>query len=259
MVSSNATNECPTRSFYLFQHARSLCQIKSFGRGHGHPQNIMESGILSDVVTNALVDMYAKCGRICEARELFDKIPQKNVVLWIAMIVVYEQNGELGEAIRLFKEMSRRDAMIAEYAQNGFVDMPLEILKQMQLAGVRPNATTFSSILPACGKTRGLKQGVNIHQSIIKGGFLSDVVVANAMLDMYAKCGSMHMARELFDKMPQREMVSWTAITASYAQIGDLDEALRLFKEMPQRNVISWNTIITGYTQNGFVEKALET
>ncbi|XP_059066074.1 pentatricopeptide repeat-containing protein At2g22070-like [Cryptomeria japonica] len=239
-------------------------KLRALEEGMDIHQSIMERGILSDVVINALVDMYAKCGRIREARELFDKMPQKNMVLSTAMIVGYTQNGELGEALRLFKEMPQRDAvswnaMIAGYAQNGFVDMALEILKQMQLAGVRPDSTTFASILPACGKIGVLKQGMNIHQSIIEGGFLSDVVVANALVDMYAKCGSMHMARELFDKMPQRDVVSWTAIIAGYGQIGDLDEALRLFREMPQRNVISWNTIIAGYTQNGFVEKALET
>ncbi|XP_057852435.1 pentatricopeptide repeat-containing protein At3g29230 [Cryptomeria japonica] len=66
-------------------------------------QSIMERGILSNVVTNAPVDMYAKCVRIHEARELFAKMPQKNVVLRTAMIVGYAQNGDLGEALRLFK------------------------------------------------------------------------------------------------------------------------------------------------------------
>ncbi|XP_057830928.2 pentatricopeptide repeat-containing protein At2g13600 [Cryptomeria japonica] len=327
--------------------------------------SIMERGISSDVVANALVDMYAKCGSIHKARELFDKMPQKNVVSWTAMVAGYAQNGVLDEAMRIFKEMPQRNvvswnAMIAGYEQNGFAEKALETFKQMRLAGVKPDSmtfpsvltacakiravdqgmnthqnivehgflsdvvvanalidmyakcgridkacqlfdkmpqrdvvswnamvsvyahngffygvlgtfkqmqffglklasSTFASILPACAKMGALEQGMNIHQRIMEGGFMLDVVVANALVDMYAKCGSIHKARELFDKMPQKTVVSWTAMVAGYAQEGVLDEALRLFKEMPQRNVVSWNAIIAGYAQNGFVEDALET
>ncbi|KAH9293624.1 hypothetical protein KI387_041171, partial [Taxus chinensis] len=146
------------------------------------------------------------------------------------------QNGVLDEASS-FQKMPQRDvvswtAMIAGYAQNGFVEKALETFKQMQLAGVKPNSTTFASILPACAKMGALEQGMDIHQCIIKSGFLSDVVVASALVDMYAKCGSMWKAHELFDKMPQRDVVSWNAMIAGYAQNGFCKDALKLFKLM---------------------------
>ncbi|XP_057836735.2 pentatricopeptide repeat-containing protein At5g27110 [Cryptomeria japonica] len=267
-------------------------------------QSIKDTEFFSDVVVStALVDMYAKCGSIEKARELFDAMPQRSVVSWTAMI--------------------------AGYAQNGFLEKAVETFKQMHFAGVKPDSTTFASILPACAKMGALEQGMDIHQSIKDSRILSDVVVANALIDMYAKCGSVDKARELFDRMPTRDVVSWNAMIAGYAQngfveksfetfkqmqlagvktnsttfatiisicakmgaleqgmdihqsimergflsdimvgnaladmyakCGKIDKSYELFDKMPQRDVISWNAIIAGYTQNGFVEKALET
>ncbi|XP_057842699.2 pentatricopeptide repeat-containing protein At2g13600 isoform X2 [Cryptomeria japonica] len=208
-------------------------EIRDLEQGMDFHQSILERGFLSDdVVANALVDMYAKCGNIYKAREVFEKIAQKNVVSWTAMI--------------------------SGYVQNGFCDKALETFKQMQSAGVKPNSMTFASVLPACGKIGAFKQGTDIHQIIMERGFFSDVVVTNALIHMYAKCGSIHKARHLFDKMCQKNVVSWTAMIAGYAQNGVLDEALRLFKEMPKRNVISWNAMIAGYAHNGIVAKAME-
>ncbi|XP_057853781.2 pentatricopeptide repeat-containing protein At5g66520 [Cryptomeria japonica] len=211
-------------------------------------QSIKDIGILSDiVVATALADMYAKCGIIDKARELFDEMPQRDVFSWTAMI--------------------------AGYAQNGFFENALETLKQMQLAGVRPNSTTFASILPACAKIGALEQGMHIHQRIMEGGFLSDIVVGNALLDMYAKCGSIDKARELFNRMPQRDVISWNAMISGYAQNGFDEKALETFKQMQLAGVQPDSTTFVsilpacakigalehGYAQNGFVEKALET
>ncbi|XP_059075286.1 pentatricopeptide repeat-containing protein At3g29230-like [Cryptomeria japonica] len=89
--------------------------------------------------------------------------------------------------------------------------------------------------------------------------FLSDVVVANALLEMYAKCRSIHKAHELFGKISQRDVVSWNTMIIGYAQISALDKAIIFFEEMAQPNVISWNVMVVGYAQCGFVVKALET
>ncbi|XP_057873032.2 pentatricopeptide repeat-containing protein At1g11290, chloroplastic-like [Cryptomeria japonica] len=168
-------------------------------------QSIMEGGLLSNlIVGNALVDMYAKCGSIDKAHELFDKLPQKNVVSW--------------------------NAMIAGYAQNGYVEKALETFNRMQMACVKPNSTTFASILPACAKMGALEQGMDIHQCIMERGFLSDIRVGNALVDMYAKCGSIDKARELFDKMPQKNVVSWNVMIAGYAQNGLCKDALKIFE-----------------------------
>ncbi|XP_057816435.1 pentatricopeptide repeat-containing protein At2g13600 [Cryptomeria japonica] len=227
----------------------------SLDRGMDVHQSVIEGGFLSDVVVaSALVDMYAKCGSVHKARELFDKIPQKNVVSWTAMITGYAQNGALDEALKIFKEMPGPDiiswnAMVAGYAQNGFVDKAIETFKQLQMVGLMPNSTTFASILSACAKVGALEQGMDIHQSIVKTGFSPDIVVASALVDMYAKCGRIHKARELFDKMPQRNVISWTAMIAGYAQNGFFEKALETFNEMHLAGINPNSTTFAGILQ----------
>ncbi|XP_059067355.1 pentatricopeptide repeat-containing protein At2g13600 [Cryptomeria japonica] len=220
---------------FIFASILPVCaRLGALEEGRGIHQSIIESGFLSDgIVVNALIYMYVKCGSIRKARELFDKMPLRNVVSWTAMI--------------------------AGYAKFGFFQKALENFKQMQVAGVKPNSATFVTVLPACAKTGALEEGMYFHEKIIKSGFLSDDVVMNALIDMYAKCGSIQKAYELFDKMPQRNLESWNTMITAYAQKGLLCKALRLFKEMPYRDVVSWNVIIAGYARNGFVENALET
>ncbi|XP_057847984.2 pentatricopeptide repeat-containing protein At3g26782, mitochondrial-like [Cryptomeria japonica] len=207
-----------------------ICALEHIMEIH---RKIIENGFLLDVVVGtALIDMYSKCGSIQDAHKLFDNMAQRNVVSWTAII--------------------------AGYAQNGLVEKALGMFKQMQLAGVRADSSTFARILPTCTKMGALEQGMEIHHKITERGFLSDSVVVTALIDMYVKCGSIQKARKLFDKMENANVVSWTAIITGYAQNGNLDEALRLFEKMPQCDVISWTVIIGGYVQNGLVDKALE-
>ncbi|KAH9323337.1 hypothetical protein KI387_017976, partial [Taxus chinensis] len=180
---------------------------------------------------NKLINMYDKCGSLVDAREVFDAMTERDVFSWNMIIAAYRRHGFPREALSLFN--------------------------QMQPTGVQPDQFTFASIVPACAKVRALEQGTAIHQTIIERGFLSDVVVANALIDMYAKCGSIQKARQLFDKIPERSAVSWNAIITGYAQNGVLDEALRLFQKMPRRDAVSWTAMIVGYAQNGFLDEAL--
>ncbi|XP_057835668.1 pentatricopeptide repeat-containing protein DOT4, chloroplastic [Cryptomeria japonica] len=223
-----------TNPFTFASVLAASAKIGDLEEGMKLHQRIIQSGIYSDVVVGStLIDMYAKCGNIHKAREVFDEMPHKNEVSWTTTV--------------------------AGYAQNGNLERALETFKQMQLAGVKTNSTTYAIVLPSCGKMGAMDLGMEVHQRIIESGCLPDVVLASSLTYMYAKCGSLEKARKLFDKMPRRNMVSWNTIISGYAQNGYLDEALKLFQEMPQKNVVSWTAMIAGYVQNGLVEKALET
>eukprot|EP01018_Ginkgo_biloba_P020813 Gb_00194 [translate_table: standard] len=168
---------------------------------------IIEGGFDADVlVGTAIIDMYAKCGSLDMARQLFDRMLDRNVVSWNAMIAGYAQNGDSNEALALFN--------------------------QMQLANTKPNSATMVSVLPACAHLAALQQGKQIHGCIFRSGFESDVVVGTAVVDMYAKCRSLEIARHLFDKMSERNVVSWNAMITGYAQTGHSSEALELFNQM---------------------------
>ena len=90
----------------------------------------------------------------------------------------------------------------------------------MQLSDVKPNSITFASILPACATMGALEEGMDIHQSVVENGFALNVVVVSALIAMYAKCGRIEKARELFDKMHGVNTISWNAMIARYAQNG---------------------------------------
>jgi len=215
------------------------------------------------ILGNALVDMYAKCGSIENARYMLDKMPQPNVVSWTTLIAGYLRNGYVGEALELFQTIPHRTvfswtAMISGYVQNGHGDEALEFFRQMQLTGVKPNSNTFTSVLPACANLAALKQGMEIHAQVTKSELLqSDVFVENALVDMYGKCGSIENACNVFRKMHQRNVISWTVMIAGFAQNRYLDEAFKLFQDMPVKNVISWTVLIAGCAQNGCLEEAI--
>ncbi|XP_059076511.1 pentatricopeptide repeat-containing protein At2g13600-like [Cryptomeria japonica] len=277
----------------------SCAKLAALEQGMEIHQKVMESGFLSDVVATALIDMYAKCGSILKARVLFDKMPKRDVVSWTAIISGYAQYGFVDKALGFFKQMQLAgvkpnsatfasilpacaqtgyleqgmkihkkiieigllsdvvvvNALIDMYSKCGIVQKARELFEKMR---VKPISATFASILPACAKMRSLEQGMEIHQKIIESGFLSATVVMTALVDMYAKCGSIEKACELFGRIHHPNVTSWNAMITGYVENGALDEASRIFKEMPQRDVASWNAIITGYAQNRLADKALE-
>eukprot|EP01018_Ginkgo_biloba_P013193 Gb_32457 [translate_table: standard] len=228
-------------------------------------EEIIRSGLQYDVfVESALVDMYAKCGNIEEARNVFDNMYERNAVSWTSMIAGYTKNGHVDEALKLFQEMPDQDTIswttiISGYVQNGQCVEALQLFQQMQLSGMKLAANTFASILPACTNLAALEQGMEIHEEIVRSGFASNIFVQNALIDMYAKCGNIKMAQDLFDKMPQRDVVSWTAMIAGYAMHGCGKEALKLFEQMQQSgtnpNHITLVCVLSACCHAGLVDK----
>lgn len=111
--------------------------------------------------------------------------------------------------------------MIAGFAQSGLVVDALEHFRQMQMTDVMPDLATMVSVLPACAYLAALKEGTWIHAYIIRRGFEFDISVSNALIDMYAKCGELGFACQLFDSMSEKNVISWNAMIAAYAiQVG---------------------------------------
>eukprot|EP01018_Ginkgo_biloba_P009823 Gb_15506 [translate_table: standard] len=201
-------------------------------------RDIIRSGLQFDTfVDNALVDMYAKCGNLAEAYQVFNKIPQRDIVSWNAMVGGYARNRLVDESLKLFQKMPERDVvswnvMIAGYAQNGHVDEAIKFFKQMKSTGVKPNSISFASVLPAYANLAALEYGKEVHEDIIRSGLQSDIFLGNALVDMYGKCRSIQDARQVFDGMHERNVVSWTSMIAAYAQNAYFEETLKLFQEM---------------------------
>jgi pentatricopeptide repeat protein len=209
-------------------HLGALQQGKSI---HGY---VIKRGLESHVsLGNSLIDMYAKCSSIELARQLFDRMSKRDVVSW--------------------------NAMIAGYAQNGLADEAFTLFHQMQSSDVKPNSVTVVSVLLACSHLGALKQGKLIHDYIVRNGVELNAFVGTALIDMYAKCGNLKIARLLFDKMSQRDVVSWSVMIAGYGMHGHGDTALSLFSQMQQTGMkpdhITFVSVLSACSHAGLVDE----
>lgn len=162
-------------------------------------------------IGSTLVWLYCKCGEYSLASKILQKMPFKDVVSWTAMISGCAGLGHEYEA--------------------------LKFLKQMMWQGIEPNPFTYSSALKACAKLENINQGRLIHSSVNKTPAFSNVYVGSALVFMYLKCGSVSEAVEVFNNMPEKNLVSWKAMIVGYAKNGLCQEALKLMYRMQDEGV----------------------
>lgn len=184
-------------------------------------------------IMTALVDMYAKCGNVSDARKGFDYLREPDIVLWTSMIGGYVQNGENEASLTLYCRMQRE--------------------------GMMPNELTMASVLKACSSLSAFEQGRQIHVRTIKYGFSLEVPIGSALSTMYAKCGNLEDGNLVFRRMPMRDTVSWNAMISGLSQNGRGTEALELFEEMrlegAKPDYITFVNVLSACSHMGLVER----
>ncbi|CAM8888464.1 unnamed protein product [Rhodiola kirilowii] len=201
---------------------------------------------------NRLLHLYAKCGSITDVRNLFDKMPHRDVFSWNAMLSACSKLGEESHVWDVFDRMPRRDSVsyntvMACLAGNGSWGKVLRVLVDMQREGFDPTEYSYVSVLQACAKMGDLRRGKQVHGRIAVAGFIGNVFVANGLIDVYAKCGEIGMARWIFDGMVTRSVVSWNSMIAGwYAQNGQDSKALDLFERMLEEDLKPDNVTFVG-------------
>ena len=166
----------------------------------------------TDLVENsfvgcALVDMYCNCQQVESGRRVFDGILERNIAIFNAMITGYAQNEHDEKALNLFFQM-------------------------LALDGIRPNATTMSSVLPASVSCELFSDTEGMHGYVIKRGLDRDKYVQNALMDMYSRMGKIEISKYIFNCMEQRDIVSWNTLITGYVISGCHDLALNLLNQM---------------------------
>ncbi|CAM0913138.1 unnamed protein product [Alopecurus aequalis] len=191
-----------------FRYGRRLhCDVVKAGGGDGF-------------VMNCLVDMYAKGGDLENARRVFERTLDRNVVSWTSMLSGCLQNGFAEEGLALFNEMRGEHVLPSEH--------------------------TMASVLTACTMLGSLHQGRWIHGSVIKHGVACNPFITAAMLDMYVKCGELEDARRVFDELSSVDLVLWTTMIVGYTQNGSPLDALLLFVDKKFAHIVpNWVTIST--------------
>ncbi|URD75263.1 PPR repeat [Musa troglodytarum] len=198
-----------------------------------HAQSVV-AGLESDLfLNNLLLNGYSKAGRLREARQLFDRMPRTNLISWSTMIAMCAQHGREGEAITLFSRFRRSSFRC-------------------------PNEFILASVLRACVQMCADSFACQVQDLVVKTGFCSDVFVGTALINFYAKIGCMDEAMLIFDELPVRNSVTWTAVITGYSQVGNSWMSLELFDEMresgvqPDRFVLS--SVISACSTEHFLE-----
>ncbi|GFS29089.1 pentatricopeptide repeat (PPR) superfamily protein [Actinidia rufa] len=203
---------------------------------HGY---ILRSGLSADTfLLNRLVEFYSKCGHTRTARHVFDKIPNRNIYSWHAMLDGYCKGSNLKDAHELFAEMPDRNTvswntLISALVQTGFEQRALDVYGMMNLEGFVPTRFTLASVLSACGGLGDVGCGRECHGVAIKIGLDKNMYVGNALLYMYAcKCRCIEDAIRAFGDLPGPNEVSFTAMIGMLAESYQVEEAFSMFRSM---------------------------
>ncbi|KAF0888161.1 hypothetical protein E2562_010853 [Oryza meyeriana var. granulata] len=224
----------PFSSYAFTAVAKACADLSALRTGMAVHAHSILLGFGSDrFVQTALIVLYSKCSQLLVARRLFDAIRDRSVVAWNAMISGYEQNG------------------LAERA--------IEVYREMQVAQVVPDSTTFVATLSACAQAGALDLGREVERRIVSGQMDVTVFLGSALVNMYARCGLVNKARNWFDRLQERNVVTWTSMIAGYGMHGHGHEAIKLFhlmrREGPTPNDVTFVAVLAACAHAGLVSE----
>ncbi|XP_031249748.1 pentatricopeptide repeat-containing protein At5g56310 [Pistacia vera] len=216
-------------------------------------------------VVTALVQTYGACKCISDARKLFDGLSLRagHVALWNAMVAGYVKVGDLKNARGLFERMTERNViswtiLIAGYAQIDLNNEAISIFQRMVLEDVEPDEIALLAALSACAHLGAIGLGECIHNYIDELGLYKTIPLNNALIDMYAKSGNMEKALHVCKNMKNKSVITWTTMIAGLALHGLGREALDMFSQMEMSgtkpNEITFIAILSACSHVGFVE-----
>lgn len=236
-------------------------------------QRMVQTGI--DPNTISLSGSLAGCsqikdlnsGKVIHAYVIRNQIDQSTGI-GSALISMYSGCDCLKHAHFVFRELSNRDivlwnSLITAFAQNGQGVFALDLLRELNSSSVKPNTVTMISALPACSRLAALRQGKEIHQFIIRLGLTTSTFIWNALIDMYGRCGSIRTSREVFDLIPNRDIVSWNIMIAVYGMHGLGMNAVSLFRclqacEGLKPNHVTFTNLLSACSHSGLIDEGWE-
>lgn len=207
---------------------------------HAH---IVKFGLSDDpFIVTSLIEFYSINLDMETARQLFDGIPKRDVVLWTAMIDGYGKRGDVENARILFDKMPERNviswsSMMAAYSRVSDFKEVFNLFREMQGKGLRPNESILVTVLTACANLGALAQGIWVHSYAKRFNLDSNPILATALVDMYSKCGSLERALSVFQGIPTKDSGAWNAIISGVAMNGDAGQSFELFQRMGSNGI----------------------
>ncbi|MED6210461.1 putative pentatricopeptide repeat-containing protein [Stylosanthes scabra] len=233
---------------------------------HAH---VCKSSFLSNqFVASALVDLYGKCVSVSAARQLFDEVPSRNVVVWNAMISLYAHSHEVGNALQLFEAMevmpneSTFNSIIA--AMVGLDDGSFKAIafyRKMIELGLKPHLITLLALLPASVGVAALNLIKEIHGYAIRNGIDSHPQLSSCLVEAYGRSGCLMHSHGVFWRMKEKDVVAWSSLISAYALHGQAKDALETFKQMEfaevQPDGITFLGVLKACSHAGLADEAL--
>lgn len=184
-------------------------------------------------VGSAIVDMYAKCGHLADARRLFDDMPERNVVSWSALICGYADAGMHPAAMGIFRLALEEAVPVNDY--------------------------TVSCIIRVCAAATLFELGAQVHARATKTALDASPFVSSSLVSVYSKCGLVECAYRVFNEAPEKNLGIWNAVLIASAQHGHTAAAFERFMEMQkagfQPNHITFLCLLTACSYAGLVDE----
>ncbi|CAO2815975.1 unnamed protein product [Amaranthus hypochondriacus] len=215
---------------------------------------------------NIMISGYAKAGELELARSFFNAAPEKDIASWNSMILACKVSGNMEEARRLFEEAPTKNIVTWNTMVNGYVHNELYadsigLFDEMTAQKFEPDKVTVAGVLAACAHQTSLEVGMTIHIYALENHLMCPEVITS-LIDMYAKCGSITRALEVFYKAKVKDIFCWNAIISGLALNGHGFEALKLFEEMKCKSNeslrpddITFIAILSACSHSGLVQE----
>ncbi|XP_054821598.1 pentatricopeptide repeat-containing protein At3g22690 isoform X2 [Prosopis cineraria] len=220
-----------------------------------------------DSISNAIIDMYLKCGKREAACKVFEPMPNKTVVSWNTLLAGSIRDGDLELAWRTFDEIPARNlvswnTMIGALVQEGMFEEAIELFREMQSKGIKPDSVTMVGIASACGYLGAFDLAKWVYSYIGKNGIHIDLQLGTTLVDMFSRCGDSESAIHVFSTMEKQDVSAWTAAIGAMTMKGNAEGAIELFNEMLEEGVkpdeVVFVALLTACSHGGYVEKGRE-
>ncbi|XP_059444057.1 putative pentatricopeptide repeat-containing protein At5g37570 [Corylus avellana] len=224
-----------------------------------------EMGVRDDVVSyNALLGAHARGGDdMVNAQDLFDKMPVKNMISWNAMIVGYVNSGDLGSARAIFNRMPERNAvswttMLVGYTKNGLIDLAKALFDEMP----ERSLVCWTAMISGYAQNGRPSEALALFQIMEKASVKPDAFTMTAAISASAQLGRPDIANWIASYVDQESIEQnepvLTALVDMHAKCGNLERACCIFEEIPRRDIFSYSALITGLASHGHGVEALE-
>ncbi|XP_051207528.1 pentatricopeptide repeat-containing protein At2g20540 [Lolium perenne] len=251
---------------FLLKACGGLTALELGRQVHAH---VVRSGCDANaIVQNSMIEMYTRAGDLSLARKVFDGMLHRDAVSWNTVISAHARLGQMRKARALFNSMPEKTivswtALVSGYTAAGDFSGAVEAFRSMQMEGFEPDDVSIVAVLPACAQLGSLELGRWIYAYCNRHKMLRKTYVCNALMEMYAKCGCIDQALQLFDGMAEKDVISWSTMIGGLAAHGRAKEAVRLFVEMEREgkvkpNGITFVGLLSACSHAGLLDQGLD-